>query len=78
MGMQMQIEVGEIHDRFVGTSGRDLTHAHEPSETLDDFNRRNSNSADASTTITPPFLMNTVIEDVSSPVTVILNSKPKP
>ena len=36
--MTVEIEVGEIHDRFVGTPGGDLTHSHEPSETLDDFN----------------------------------------
>src|SRR5215204_632932 len=38
MGMTVEIEVGEIHDCFVGAPGGNLTHPHEPSETLDDFN----------------------------------------
>jgi hypothetical protein len=38
MGMTVEIEIGEIHDRFVGASGGDLTHSHEPSEALNDFN----------------------------------------
>ena len=38
MGMTVKIEVDEIRDRFVGTRGRDLTHPHESSESLNDFN----------------------------------------
>ena len=79
MGVTMEIEVGEIRDRFVGTAGRDFTGPHETSEALNDLDvqevrrvelvlvakeagfyscaervcRRNSSSADASTTITP-------------------------
>jgi hypothetical protein len=34
MGMTVQIEVGEIVNRFVGTAGRYLTAAHETSEAL--------------------------------------------
>ena len=38
MGMTVEIEIGEIHDRLVGASGGDLTHPHESSEALNDFN----------------------------------------
>lgn len=37
MWMTMEIEIGEIHDRFVGAPGGDFTHPHELSEALDDF-----------------------------------------
>jgi hypothetical protein len=36
--MTVEIEIGEIYDRFVGTPGGDLTHPHESSQPLDDFN----------------------------------------
>jgi hypothetical protein len=37
MGMAVEIKVGEIDDRFVGPPGGDLTHSHESSEALNDF-----------------------------------------
>ena len=37
MRMTMEIEIGEIHDRFVGAPGGDFTHPHESSEALNDF-----------------------------------------
>jgi len=37
MRMTMEIEIGEIHDRFVGAPGGDFTHPHELSEALNDF-----------------------------------------
>jgi len=37
MWMTMEIEIGEIHDRFVGAPGGDFTHPHESSEALNDF-----------------------------------------
>ena len=80
MGMTVEIEVGEIRDRFVGAPEETSAHPHESSEALNDFDihqvrrmefvrgrergglrlgrqlevcRRDSNRADASTTITP-------------------------
>jgi hypothetical protein len=36
--MTMEIEIDEIDDRLVGATGGDLTHPHESSESLNDFN----------------------------------------
>ncbi len=37
VGVTMKIEVSEIRDRFLGTTGRDFTAAHETSKGLDDL-----------------------------------------
>jgi hypothetical protein len=37
VGVTVQIEVGEIGNRFVGTAGGNLTGPHETSEALNDF-----------------------------------------